>query len=173
MKSAFAAIFLLYSGLTFAAVENIVSMQRDGAGTFNVICDNKGVSESHMGITADAVRSDDVCSGQIQIPILEEGHYTTSSDFCEQTVRWSGDQMLVDLSQPCAGTMTLDKFQDGWYRGKLAGYEYIYEVQVKSTTSYMFYSRSFGTDGGFTKAAANYPGVSKITVKRGFDPARN
>jgi hypothetical protein len=155
-----------------AAVENVLSMQRDAAGNFTVVCDTKGVVTHATGISPDLVRADQVCAEEIGVGQLEEGLYKTESDFCSQTVKWNGTQMTLTLDTPCQGTVTLDEFQGNWYRGKLAGYDYIYEVQVTGPQKYTFFSRDFGTQGDFVKAVAAWLPSFHPKAKRNQDPSR-
>lgn len=173
MKSAIALIASVFlPAVSFASVENIISMQRDANGTFSVVCDTKGVITNNLGQTADSIRGDTVCSGEVHIALLQEGLYKTSADFCSQNVKWVGEDLHLALESPCSGTVKLTKFQDGWYRGKLEGYEYTYEVEVKGETTYVFYSRSFGTQGEFSKSTSEtVPFVNKAK-KHHNDPAR-
>lgn len=172
MKSVILAAVLFFHGVSFAGVENVISLQREASGTFSVLCDTKGAVTNHAGITADNIRTNLVCGDQIHVALLEEGLYQTNADFCQQTVKWSGEQLQLLLSSPCSGTVVMEKFQEGWYRGKLEGYEFIYEVEIKDKSKYQFYSRSFNTEGEFVKSASNVPSRTS-SVKRHADPLRN
>jgi len=175
MKTKFGFLMMMataaYSILTYAGVENVLSMQREATGYFSVMCDNKGVVSHASGVTADAIRTDQVCVGDVGVGSLEEGFYKTETDFCSQTVKWNGAQLSLILAPPCSGTVVLEPFQGNWYRGKLVGYEYIYEAQVLGPQKYVFYSRDFGTEGEFMKATASSSPSFKF--KKNIDPARN
>lgn len=171
MKSMIVVLGALFSSFAFAGVENILSMQRDSSGAYSVVCDLKGVVSHSVAVTADAIRTDQVCAEDVQIGQLEAGHYKTDTDFCGQTVQWNGAQLNLVLDSPCSGTVSLDLFQGNWYRGKLPGYEFVYEVQVTGPQKYTFYSRDFGTQGDFVKGLANW--LPSAKAKRSADPSRN
>lgn len=175
MKSAIAALasVLFFSSPGFAAVENVLSMQREATGTFSVLCDTQGVVSHHAGVAADTIRNNAVCGEQVHIALLEEGLYRTNGDFCFQTVKWDGEKLQLLLEAPCSGIVVLEKFQEGWYRGSMQGFDYIYEVEVKSMTSYIFYSRSFNTQAEFVKPVKGWKPNHKAKAKRHHDPVRN
>jgi hypothetical protein len=169
MKMMILAAAILAHGTARAAVENILSLQRESTGSFSVVCENDGSVSQFSGIDAVAVRGDQVCAGESATGPLEAGQYSTASDFCGQIVRWKGDKLELLLESPCQGTLTLETFKDGWYRGKLAGYSYIYEVQVTDARAYTFYSRDFGTQGDFV-FGPRAPSAA-IQGKTSLDPA--
>jgi hypothetical protein len=172
MRAALLLVLSLAFPTAFAGVENILSMQRDANGMFNVLCEGaNGVTALNAGIEADKIRSNDVCGEVMTTAILEEGFYKSTGDFCDQTLKYDGENIVITLGTPCSGMITLMKFQDGWYRGKLEGYEYVYELEVKSETSYVFHSRSFASSGEFNKQSQDAKQAKAKKTKRGTDPA--
>lgn len=171
MKTALIFLSAMFLSSAHAAVENILSMQRDSNGNFSVMCEGAGgIVSFNSGINANLIRTDQVCGAEVEPHegMLEEGLYSSTSDFCSQTVKWNGAQLNIALSSPCTGVLVMDKFEDGWYRGKITGYEYVYELEVKSSTSYVFHSRSFASSGEFTKSGGDTQQPN--LVKRGADP---
>ena len=163
-------IILFLPAMAGAAVENIISMQSDRQGTFNVMCDQAGLVSLVEGVTADQIREDSVC-GKITVPLVE-GLYETNGSFCGQAVRWEGTQLTLALQSPCAGTVRLNATKGSdMFEGRIDGYSYDYEVKVTGADRYTFYSRSFGTQADFKKS--NYPNKpAKKGARTNQDPAR-
>ena len=176
------AILVLMAGLmgTYAqaGVESVLSMQRDANGAFTVLCETPGAEATALssGVTAESIRADKVCAAEQPQPpaataILEEGTYATDSQFCSQNIAWQGDKLQVTVNAPCSGTLLMEKFDQGWYRGQLQGYEYVYELEVRSPTAYVFHSRSFAKSGEFTKQTGQPQPVPAVKPWRtGDDP---
>ncbi len=146
----FSLVMLMFANLSArATVESVLSMQREQSGAYSVVCDMNGAITYAKNISANAIRSNQVCLEEPGAIQLEVGHYMTTSDFCGQTVQWGGGKLELVLDSPCQGTVQLEIFQENWYRGKLEGYSYVYEVQVTGPKAYTFYSRDFSTQGDF------------------------
>ncbi len=175
MKTRLTLFIGLFCAQGFAGMEDVVSLQRDASGNFNVVCERSGeLMALSGGIGADAIRSNNVCTTDTapSAPaILEEGVYSTGAEFCSQAIAWKGEQLEIRVNPPCSGTLLMDRFDDGWYRGKLRGYEYLYELEVKSTVSYVFHSRSFAKQAEFTKVTETpVPAPTLKPFRLGADP---
>lgn len=155
--------------ISLAGVENLISLQRAENGNFYVLCDNEGTIKSREGVTPDEIRANAVCANHTQSN-LEEGLYITSTEFCGQTIKWSGEKILIILSAPCSGQLEMSNVKSGWFRGGLEGYPYVYELEVKSNTDYVFYSRSYGNQGDFKKSNSEVSPMGPAS-KRSADPA--
>lgn len=155
--------------MTSASVENIQSMQKNAAGSFDVNCED-GTQQN--AVSADNLRADIICEKAATNDTLLEGLYSTNSSFCGQTLKWVNGLLEIELSSPCAGHLKMENYQPGWYRGKVEGYEYLYEVKVTGADEYTFYSRSFATQGDFKKASGQLVSP-KLNRRHTADPAMN
>jgi len=133
-----------------ATVEDILSMQNAGDGSFNVICATTG-GMTFVTASADDIRQNTVC-GSVVTLLLKEGAYEPDQTYCPQKVKWNGEKIEVQTYEGCTVLLDFEKDQDGSYKGKIRDSEssLTYRLTIKSDTTYFFETIDTGSYGTFT-----------------------
>lgn len=148
-KSLISVILFVSCFEAHAAVEDVISMQSTGDGSFSVICRTEDGMNFAMA-TADDVRANTVCE-EAPIPQtpLKEGSYTPEQYYCPQKISWNGDKIEAQTYDGCSVLIVFTKSQDGSYMGKIVGYDITYRLTIKSDSSYFFETVDTGSSSMF------------------------
>jgi hypothetical protein len=152
------AVAVLMATSAHAGVKDVLSMQRNASGNFDVLClMSQGVSNTD-NVTADSILSNSVCVAPAVTP-LKEGNYTTTATYCPQKLSWHGATLNLQTYGGCNVLVVLNQTTPGVYEGHIAGYNLTYRATVTANDAYTFQTVDLGTSGNFKWASAEVASV--------------